>query len=89
MAEAILLHFSEQGTEIVGRTPHVDRGSILRFRGKPSPSGKEMTFTLTQPATGLTGRGKLRLTGSDTFIGTVIEENHRGTSMTWLGTREQ
>jgi hypothetical protein len=86
---ASTLRFIEQGGQIVGRTPYVDRRSIFRFRGKPNPAGNEMTFTLTQPATGLIRTGQLRLTSKDTFVGTFIEENYRGEKITWSGTRRQ
>jgi hypothetical protein len=86
---AFSLRFIKQGGQIVGRTPHVDRRSIFRFRSTPNPAGNEMSFILTHPATGLTRTGLMRLTGKDTFVGTFIEENHSGKKVTWRGTRRQ
>jgi len=83
------IQLSQQGDRIVGFIPNVSRPFAARFDGVPSPSGEEMTFSFTRPATGETDRGKLRLTSKETFSGSFVNDSVPNKTFTWSGTRKQ
>jgi hypothetical protein len=77
------LTLDAQGSGSVGA---VDARLDGTLQGALSADGKQLTFVLTQSNAGLVSRGRLSLSGNDSFAGQITKDTD-GIPRSWTGTR--